>query len=94
MRLTFPNPLGPPITLDTHHVTDLRSKIPTLPPQFQRRAHLRLLIILLFLIGLIIVRPTPPFPPNYSDEWEQENNLPWVKSSAKYPEGREGRYLK
>ncbi len=101
MRLTFPNPLGPQITLDTTYFSSLRNRFPALPNQLQplqslltRRGHLRLVLFVIFLVVLLGFQPSPPFPPSYSEEWRWQRNLPWATSGATYPEGRDGRYLK
>lgn len=93
MRVTFPNPLGPPIAIDTSRLPSL-SLPTTIQPFLSRRGHLRLVLLILFLVTLLGVQPSPPFPPSYAAEWKVERNLPWLYGAAKFPEGREGRYLK
>ena len=72
MRLTIPNPLGPPLTFDSDNVRALLSPIPFLP---SRRPQLRVLIALSLILALLIFRPSPPFPPSYSAEYRLEDGL-------------------
>ena len=94
MRLTFPNPLGPPVTFDTSKVSNIRSLIPSTSTFLHRRGQLRLVLVLVIILTLLGVQPSPPFPPSYRLEWKQESDLPWAFGGARLPEGREGRYLK
>ncbi|ORX38974.1 hypothetical protein BD324DRAFT_649072 [Kockovaella imperatae] len=92
MRITFPNPLGPPISFDT-------ANIPSGPPilsrltSHPRRAQIRVLLLILISLLLLSWRPSPPFPPDYAREWSLERTLP---KSYNRPliEGKEGRYIK
>ena len=103
MRVTIPNPLGPPITVDTANLPSssaissaLSSASNLVPPALRgsRRAPLRFLILLLGLAFVFTFSPSPPLPPSYGVEWKRENSLPWTYTDAVYPEGRDGRYLK
>lgn len=97
MRLTFPNPLGPPITLDTSLVSSIPSQLANAIPMpaalaglsgrtAGRKGPIRLLTGLVLLLLLVTYRPTPPFPPTYSREWALERQVQWAKGG----EGLEG----
>nr|XP_019047872.1 hypothetical protein I302_04492 [Kwoniella bestiolae CBS 10118]OCF26802.1 hypothetical protein I302_04492 [Kwoniella bestiolae CBS 10118] len=93
MRITFPNPLGPPITLDTSHL----ERIPRgngLISSLQRRPHFKLLAFIFALALLFTIHPKPPFPPSYAVEWRQEASLPHIKGEVGVGEGKNGRYVK
>jgi hypothetical protein len=103
MRVTVPNPLGPPITIDTASLPSgsslgnaVNSASNLLPPPLRgsRRAPLRFLVLLLGLAFVFTFSPSPPLPPSYGVEWKRERSLPWTYTDAVYPEGRDGRYLK
>lgn len=96
MRITVPNPLGPPITFDSSHFSELRSQIPRVPPisQIGRRPHLRLLLVLVIFLVVCTVHPSPPFPPDYKVEWAQEKGLSHIHGDEKGAEGRYGRFVK
>ncbi|ORY29109.1 hypothetical protein BCR39DRAFT_565191 [Naematelia encephala] len=97
MRITLPNPLGPPIAVDTAHLDNLRSKLPRgipSPGAIFRRPHFRLGIVLLLIIGMLTLHPTPPFPPSYSLEARMERNLPQLYDDVRYGEGKAGRFIK
>lgn len=92
MRVTFPNPLGPPITLDTSQLSPL--PLPVRLASLHRRGQVRIIVVIIVLLAILGVRPSPPFPIGYGAEWKSERNLPWLSRGATFPEGREGRYLK
>ena len=93
MRITFPNPLGPPISIDTSHISSLQSRLPHFLTS-SRKTPFRILLLLLLVIVVLTYRPVPPFPPDYSEEWRRERNLPWLYRNMPFPEGKDGRYLK
>ncbi|WRT68820.1 uncharacterized protein IL334_005800 [Kwoniella shivajii] len=94
MRVTFPNPLGPPITVDTAHLNSIRERIPRSLPSLQRRPHFKLFAIIFAIALLFTIHPKPPFPPSYSVEWRQEGSLPQIKGNTLMGEGKSGRYVK
>ncbi|RXK35614.1 hypothetical protein M231_07144 [Tremella mesenterica] len=92
MRITFPNPLGPPITFDTTSLPPLpqfRKPNTTSPLSSLRRPQTRLLLFGLVLFIVIVIRPSPPFPPSFGEEWKVESGAALGDS-----EGRLGRYVK
>ncbi|WWC91469.1 uncharacterized protein L201_006415 [Kwoniella dendrophila CBS 6074] len=97
MRVTFPNPLGPPITVDTAYLSNLKERLPrnaSILPSLQRRPHFRILLVIIGFIIIFTIHPRPPFPPNYSIEWRQEATLPQIKGDISVGEGKNGRYVK
>jgi hypothetical protein len=98
MRVTIPNPLGPPVTVDTdryNNLSHLFSALP-LPAGFRssRRAPLRLLLALFAFVIIVTWAPAPPFPPSYAAEWARERSSSRLFTDARVPEGRDGRYVK
>ncbi|KAK8843501.1 hypothetical protein IAR55_007161 [Kwoniella newhampshirensis] len=93
MRVTIPNPLGPPITFDSDHVHTLISKLPHLPSSLHRRPHFKLFTLIFSLILLITIRPSPPFPESFAVEWRNERRLPQLGVDVKFPEGKNGRFV-
>lgn len=91
VRITFPNPLGPPITLDTSAIPSFRSSSSSVFPlgSVLRRPHTRIVIIIALILVVIIYRPSPPFPPSYASEWAAEK-----AAAAGGASGRAGRYVK
>ncbi|WVQ94802.1 hypothetical protein IAU59_001885 [Kwoniella sp. CBS 9459] len=99
MRITVPNPLGPPITFDSDSLRNTYSRIPSLVPtnsgrSIARRPHFKLLVFIFGLVLLVTIHPRPPFPPNYSSEWRTESRLPQIKGDIGPGEGKNGRYVK
>ncbi|WVR09242.1 hypothetical protein IAU60_006306 [Kwoniella sp. DSM 27419] len=95
MRVTVPNPLGPPITFDSSSLSSTYQRLPSVSVRsLQRRPHARLLAVILALVLLITFHPRPPFPPTYSAEWTTEAKLPQVRGDIGPGEGKGGRYVK
>ncbi|GFZ51511.1 hypothetical protein JCM24511_09278, partial [Saitozyma sp. JCM 24511] len=77
MRLTIPNPLGPPLTFDTSNFSHLSDTLSaSLPSGWHRRPHVRLLSLCLVLLLVFAWRPAPPFPPSWKSEYGAERALP------------------
>lgn len=98
VRLTIPNPLGPPVTLDTSSIRlpGLGGSPVILPFNLHRKPRL-LVVPLLFLIIFVLGTGgslRPPLPPSYSDEYNLERYLPQVDTRLPFPEGSNGRYVK
>ncbi|WVQ81580.1 hypothetical protein IAT38_003704 [Cryptococcus sp. DSM 104549] len=102
MRITIPNPLGPPITLDTAPLEDLRARLPPFPtaipslallPSMHRRPHFRLFALIALCVFVLTWHPAPPFPPSYGEEWAVERGLESVQAGASGLEGRNGRFV-
>lgn len=79
MRVTLPNPLGEPITFDSADSPGLAA----IPPLalftrsssligFSRRPHFKIVLFLIGFVFLLTWHPSPPFPPNYDEEWAWE----------------------
>lgn len=104
MRVTVPNPFGPPITFDTAYASSLsfpslgsQSRTANSPrvgfrvPGLSRRPQARLLSLLVLLVIIWTWYPTPPFPPTYRQEWKMERQ---GRGGEGYAEGKAGRYVK
>ena len=91
MRITFSNPFGPPITLDTSSLSrsagSFRPSSST--SSLLRRPQYRFLAILFLVVFAVLWRPSPPFPPSYRAEWAVEHGAALGEA-----EGRSGRYVK
>ncbi|ODN80051.1 hypothetical protein L198_07861 [Cryptococcus wingfieldii CBS 7118] len=75
MRVTLPNPLGEPVTLDSDRIPRPAAILPTAVTRLARRSQLKLLLLLFGFAVLITWHPSPPFPPSYDDEWNWEKRV-------------------
>lgn len=87
--MTFPNPFGAPVTLDSENfrVNDIRQRLTPLSSLAGLTTHrrpLRFLVLLLGLVVLFTMHLSPPLPPSYKEEWS------WQRVDG---EGRDGRYV-
>lgn len=86
MHITLPNPLGPPLVLDTASLPRTRG--------YALRWRARLILLALALALFVYLWPSPPLPPSHAREWEVERRLLQHNRDLPPPEGREGRYIK
>ena len=92
MRITVPNPFGPPVSLDTALLPSTGKVYSVLPASLtSRRAPVRW-VILLALLGLLWNFGPAALPPSYNKQWAIEAGLPWIVSGT-FPEGMDGRYV-